>query len=460
MGSTDASRILRVPGTLNYKYFPEREVEIWHFTKNEYDLSDFGFLPQIEIKSENEKGIYPKGWEKNLLNGVRQGERNISIARLTGRYLNKGLSREEILPILFDINSRNKPPLGEKEVETTLDSIIKAHFKNNLNRIEDKEENRHGINYRLTTLDEVFEYPEPTYLIDPILIEGTVVVLGSYTGVGKSIVSLSIIKSIVTAEPLWGKYHVIRTGPVLLIDEETPQGFLRERTQKMGFTPELPFYFLHFQDVRLDKDDCFDALMEKIEEVKPVLIVIDSLIRTHRQKEDDAISMSLVVGRLRKIANSGATVLVIHHHKKGQGPLSQQLRGSSDIPGGVDIEYALLPIGDYLVFKSVKTRTQPLTPIKLKMEATDEHISLTYQGIEVGEEGEILTEVINILEENGEEGVEKIFKSLKERGLKVGINRVRMILKSANGKELLEVRGNKGKRIYRLNPASQFHSSL
>jgi repressor of nif and glnA expression len=94
------------------------------------------------------------------------------------------------------------------------------------------------------------------------------------------------------------------------------------------------------------------------------------------------------------------------------------------------------------------------------MEATDEHISLTYQGIEVGEEGEILTEVINILEENGEEGVEKIFKSLKERGLKVGINRVRMILKSANGKELLEVRGNKGKRIYRLNPASQFHSSL
>lgn len=451
IGATDASRILRIPGTLNYKYFPEREVEIWHFTENEFNLSDFDFLPQIEIRSQNEKGIYPKGWEKELLDGVHEGQRNTTIARLTGRYLNKGLSREEILPILLDANSRNKPSLDRKEVERTLDSIIKIHFKDNLNRTKDKEGNQYGINYRLTTLHEVFEYPEPTFLIDPILIEGTVSVLGAYTGTGKSIVALTFIKSILTGEPLWNKYQVAKTGPVLLIDEETPQGFLRERANKMGFNLGLPFYVLHFQDVRLDQDIYFNALMKKIEEVKPVLIVIDSLIRVHRLKEDDAIAMSLIVGRLRKIANSGTTVLTIHHHKKGEGPLSQKLRGSSDIPGGVDLELAILPMGDYLVFKSVKTRTKPLTPIKLKMEATDEHISLTYQGIEVGEEGEILTEVINILEENGEEGVEKIFKNLKERGLKVGINRLREILKKANGNELLEERGSKGKRLYKGN---------
>jgi hypothetical protein len=169
------------------------------------------------------------------------------------------------------------------------------------------------------------------------------------------------------------------------VDEETPQGFLRERIEKMGFNKGLPIYFLHFQDVRLDRDDCFNALMEKIEEVKPVLVVIDSLIRVHRQKEDDAMSMSFVVARLRKIANSGTTVLVIHHHKKGEGPLSQKLRGSSDIPGGVDIEYALVPKDNYLIFSSVKTRTKPLTPIRLKMEATEERIEVVYQGTEIGE---------------------------------------------------------------------------
>jgi len=358
------------------------------------------------------------------------------------------------------VNLRNEPPLDEREVEGTLDSIIKTHLRNVPADEEENKKDRQGIQYRLTTLDEVFQYPEPEYLIHPILIEGTVSVLGAYTGTGKSIAALSIIKSILTGESLWGKYPVTRTGPVLLIDEETPQGFLRERTQKMGFSPGLPFYFLHFQEVRLDRDDCFNSLVERIEEVKPLLVVIDSLIRIHRLKEDDAVAMSLVVGRLRRIANSGTTLLVIHHHRKGEGPLAQKLRGSSDIPGGVDMEYALLPAGECLVFQSVKTRTQPLTPIRLKMDADNEHISLTYQGAELGEEGEILGEVISLLQENGEEGVEGILKGLKERGLKVGGNRLREILKKATGKELAEERGPKGKRLYRPNPVSLLHPSI
>jgi repressor of nif and glnA expression len=88
------------------------------------------------------------------------------------------------------------------------------------------------------------------------------------------------------------------------------------------------------------------------------------------------------------------------------------------------------------------------------MEANDEEISLLYQGVEVGEEEEIIEEVVNILEEIGDQGVEKIFKALKERGMKVGINRLREMLKKANGKELLEARGLKGKKTYKVNPAS------
>lgn len=294
-----------------------------------------------------------------------------------------------------------------------------------------KELKETGRRLRLTTLEDVFQYPEPTYLINPILIEGTVSVLGAYTGIGKSILGLSIIKSALTADPLWGKYPVVKTGPVLLVDEETPQGFLRERVEKMGFEKSLPFFFLHFQEVRLDRDECFNVLMERIEEVKPVLVVIDSLIRVHRQKEDDAMQMSQVVARLRKIANSGTTVLVIHHHKKGEGPLNQKLRGSSDIPGGVDIEYALIPKDDYLIFSSVKTRTKPLEPIRLKMEISKAEIQVVYSGTEAEE---ILTEVRDFLGGRGRIGIEEIFTGLKERGYEIGINRLRDLLKRAVGK--------------------------
>ena len=448
LAATDASRILRIPGTRNYKYDPAKEVILIEENSDEYNLSDFDFLPPVETPIEGEPTEHQEGWEKELLDGVEEGQRSISITRLAGRYLSKGLSREEILPILCDVNSRNEPPLDEEEVETTLDSIIKTHQRSLPERVEyKKEEKGHRINYRLTTLGEVLEYPEPTYLIDTILIEGTVSVLGAYTGVGKSITALSIIKSILTGDPLWGKYRVIKTGSVLLVDEETPKSFLRERTEKMNFGKTLPLYFLHFQDVRLDRDDCFNALMEKIEEVKPVFLVIDSLIRVHRQKEDDAVSMALVIARLRKIVNSGTTVLIIHHHKKGDGPLNQKLRGSSDIPGGVDIEYALIPKDDFLLFSSVKTRTKPLPPIRLKMTADDDKIEVTYQGEEIGEKAEILNEVLIILG-RGKMGVEEIHKALKERTLEIGINKLREILKEAKGKQLTEDKGVRGKKLY------------
>ena len=53
-----------------------------------------------------------------------------------------------------------------------------------------------------------------------------------------------------------------------------------------------------------------------------------------------------------------------------------------------------------------------MPPIRLKMDITDEKIDLTYQGAEIGERGEILNEVVNILGEKGERGVKEIQEEL------------------------------------------------
>jgi len=145
------------------------------------------------------------------------------------------------------------------------------------------------------------------------------------------------------------------------------------------------------------------------------------------------MQMSLVVAQLRKIANSGTTVLVVHHHKKGEGPLNQKLRGSSDIAGGVDIEYAVLRKDEYLEFSSVKTRTKPLEPIRLKMEVSKKEIQIVYAGTEAEE---ILAEVKDCLERKGRIGIEEISKALKEKGYEIGINRLRGLLKKAVGDEI------------------------
>jgi hypothetical protein len=498
--STDANHKLRIPGTLNLKpkYKTPRKVTIEEaHPENEYSPDDFeAYLPQAGEPYHSEERQYHQ--EKNeRLNQIMECEflKHCDCNRATlsepewyamisllaretgGPNLIHGLSRgypryqpgetdKKILHALNDTGpatcERIKRELFDCGKDCGVASPAVLGFKAKQDESKkhwslpsESKENSKGINYHLTTLNDVFEYPEPTFIIDQILVEGTVNVFGAYTGAGKSIITLSIIKSVLTGQPLWRKYPVLKTGPVLLVDEETPSGFLRERVEKMGFDKSLPLYFLHFQEVRLDRDDCFNALMEKIGEVKPVLVVIDSLIRVHRQKEDDATSMALVVGRLRKIVNSGTTLWTIHHHKKGEGPLSQKLRGSSDIPGGVDIEYALVPKDDYLIFSSVKTRTKPLAPIRLKLDVSETEIRLTYEGTEAEE---VLTEVTDVLNNKGRLGVNEIWEELKARDYEIGINRLREFLRDAIGKEIQgEKEKGRGKRwVFWVNDSSRF----
>jgi hypothetical protein len=131
------------------------------------------------------------------------------------------------------------------------------------------------------------------------------------------------------------------------------------------------------------------------------------------------------------------------------------LRGSSDIPGGIDIEYALIPKDGFLHFSSVKTRTKPLDPIRLKMEITETSIEMVYAGTEAEE---VLTEVLDVLRNRGRLGVNEIWEELKAREFETGVNRLREVLKNAVGKEIQgEQERGRGKRwVFWVNDSSLF----
>ena len=65
-----------------------------------------------------------------LLKGVPEGERNNALARLTGKLLQEGWSLEEVLQFALTWNQLNKPPLPEKEVQKTVQSIHERHTNN------------------------------------------------------------------------------------------------------------------------------------------------------------------------------------------------------------------------------------------------------------------------------------------------------------------------------------------
>lgn len=66
---------------------------------------------------------------KELYGGVDAGERNNSLARLVGSWVNDKLSLEDCLENAYLWNSKNLSPLPEKEVKRTVKSIFERHHR-------------------------------------------------------------------------------------------------------------------------------------------------------------------------------------------------------------------------------------------------------------------------------------------------------------------------------------------
>lgn len=351
--------------------------------------------------------------------------------------------------------------LQEAAYAENKEALSRILTNNPASQLHDIYSTREAVKLKKSTMEDMLNYPNPEYLLEPILFRGTSNLLTSYFGIGKSLLAMSIAHALVTQQSLWGYFPVKQKEIVLIVDEENPGCFLKDRLVKMGFTKDTPLHFLHFQSIKLDDQKCLMDLLQVIQDLKPTLVILDALIRLHRSDEKDNTEMAYIMGKIREIINqTGVTVLTIHHERKGQGDKKERARGAGDIVGAVDNQLCLESLNDgVIVLSSGKTRVAPLTPIKLKLEGEGECLSIKYLGQADTESEEIIHEVIEIL--GGLSlGVEEIKKALYERGYDVGINKLRSILKCATGKELAVDSGEKGKLFYKVVPCFTASQSI
>lgn len=67
---------------------------------------------------------------KDIFNGVKEGKRNVSLAKLTGIWIKAGMSYEEVVACAKMWNQLNNPPLDEQELIKTVNSIWKRDITN------------------------------------------------------------------------------------------------------------------------------------------------------------------------------------------------------------------------------------------------------------------------------------------------------------------------------------------
>ena len=194
------------------------------------------------------------------------------------------------------------------------------------------------------TRDELLAMSAPTFLIDQIIAERSLVVLYGPPGAGKTFIAMDISLSICANQEWFG--HETQPGPVIYI---TPEGLagLKLRLQawethhqtkadQFGYVCDAP-QFLEDKDV--------ETLIQSIKQgpyPSPVLIVIDTLAR-HMVggDENSALHMGECIDNVDQLRNTFNCAVIIVHHTGKATQSNYKERGSTALRGAADTMIAV-----------------------------------------------------------------------------------------------------------------------
>jgi hypothetical protein len=115
----DRSRILRVPGTFNWKSGEPRPVVMeHHYPDRRYGLEELEAMVEALPRKASDDPDNGGTVSRDVLSGpIRDGQRNVTLASVAGSLRSRGLDAETICSVLLGVNQhRCEPPLAETEV--------------------------------------------------------------------------------------------------------------------------------------------------------------------------------------------------------------------------------------------------------------------------------------------------------------------------------------------------------
>ena len=239
---------------------------------------------------------------------IGKGGRTNRLVSLAGSMHKRGMTPEAIEAALLKENAQFDPPLPEEKVRAIAHDIP-ARYPN------PADEGR-ANGFRLERLGDLLAKPEvpPDYLVDGLLVRGTVSALVAKPKVGKSTLARLLCLAVATGKEF--------------LDRSTRQGaciYLALEERKEEITAD-------FRAMGADGTEAIDihadtapagaisALVDLVRNQRPALVVIDPLFRlAHIRDEKAYAEVYAALGPLIDTAReTGTHILVTHHSGKAQ----------------------------------------------------------------------------------------------------------------------------------------------
>jgi hypothetical protein len=194
------------------------------------------------------------------------------------------------------------------------------------------------------------------WLIQDLWSEEAVGILGGEPKCCKSFLALDVAVSVASGAACLRRFPVRRPGTVLLFPAEDSLAVVRQRLEgiacaaQVGFD-SLPVEVITAPSLRLDTPADRQRLTQTVEALRPVLLILDPLIRLHRVDENDATQIAALLSYLRELQRQfHLAVLLVHHARKDSHSSrpGQALRGSSELHGWGDSNLYLRRKGSQL----------------------------------------------------------------------------------------------------------------
>lgn len=185
----------------------------------------------------------------------------------------------------------------------------------------------------------------PLWLIDNLWAARAVGIIGGAPKSLKTWLALEMAVALASGSPCLGTFAVPSRGPVLLYAAEDSAAALRVRLESLAHHHGFELALLDIRVITTDSlrlDHAIDQqrLDATLMLHRPVLLILDPLVRLHAIDENAAGEIAALLGYLRLLQRkTGVAIALVHHARKNvsaSGGAGYSLRGSSDLYAWVD----------------------------------------------------------------------------------------------------------------------------
>ncbi len=227
--------------------------------------------------------------------------------------------------------------------------------------------------------------PQMQWLVEDLWSEQAVGILGGEPKCCKSFLALDVAVSVASGAACLRQFPVRRSGPVLLFPAEDSLAVVRQRLEGIAAAAHVPFASLPVQvitapSLRLDIATDRQRLSHTVQQQRPILLILDPLIRLHRVDENDATQIAALLSYLRELQRQfQLAVLVVHHARKDSQSSrpGQALRGSSELHGWGDSNLYMRRKGSQLTLSTEHRAAPSRDHIPLQLTESGSALALT-----------------------------------------------------------------------------------